>query len=80
MGIGSFLGGIGLKIMAALAVVATVVGILLGAKNAGRTAERAENMARTLEGVKKREEIETSVRSGSGDDARERLHRNWSRD
>lgn len=61
-----------------LALAVVIAGILLGAKNAGRNAERVASMTDTLKGVSQRNTIRDRVLSA--DEAeRARLREKWSR-
>jgi mannose/fructose/N-acetylgalactosamine-specific phosphotransferase system component IIC len=76
----SMFSGVGLKVMAGLAIVGAILAILAGAKSAGRQAERVDAMKRTLKSVEDRNEVEREVMRLGGDVARERLLDKWSRD
>ena len=78
--LGSLFTGIGLKIMAGVAIAAAVAAVLLGARQSGRTAERVDALKRTFENVEKANEIERDVMRAGGDAARERLLDRWARD
>jgi hypothetical protein len=65
-------------IWAYLALAGIVVGILLGARSAGRQAEQIANMKKTLEAVKVRDEIKNTVAAGDPDNIAE-LRRKWTR-
>lgn len=75
-----FMSGVGLKIMGALAAVGAVAAVLLGARQAGRNAERVDAMRRTLKSVEVRNEVERDVLRAGGDAAVEQLYDKWSRD
>lgn len=75
-----FLSGVGLKVMGALAAIGAVAAVLLGARQAGRNAERVDAMRRTLKSVEVRNEVEREVLRSGGDAAHKRLLDEWSRD
>lgn len=64
----NLLSGLGLKILGGLAAIATVAAILLGARQAGRNAERVENLQRTVENARAAREIERDTRALPDDD------------
>jgi hypothetical protein len=68
-----------LKLLAGLAIVGAVLAILLGAKNAGRAAERVDGMRRQLDNVKERTDVENDVARADPVE-RSRLRRKWERD
>lgn len=70
---------IALKLLAGLAMVGTVLLVLLGARNAGRTAERIDGLRRQLNHVKERIDVENGVARTRPADRR-RLRDKWSRD
>lgn len=72
--------GIGLKILAGVAIAGAVLAVLAGAKSAGRNAERVDALKRTLKSVEARNEIENDVARTGGGAARERLRDKWTRD
>lgn len=72
--------GIGLKILAGVAIFGAVLAVLAGARSAGRNAERVDGMRRTLESVEKSNAVEREVMRTGGDAARKRLLDNWARD
>lgn len=76
----SMFSGIGLKVMAGLAIVGAILAILAGAKSAGRKAERVDAMKRTIKSVETRNEVEREVMRLGGDVAHERLLDKWTRD
>lgn len=78
--IGKLFTGIGLKILGAVAIAGAVTAVLLGARSAGRNAERVDALHRTLKSVEKSNEIEREVARTRGDDARQQLLDKWSRD
>lgn len=67
-----------LKALAGLAIVGAVLAVLVGAKNAGRTAERVEGMRRQLDNVKERQDVESHV-AGADPAERKRLRDKWTR-
>ena len=73
----SFFGGIGLKILGMVAIVGAVAAVLLGAKNAGRNAERVASMEKSLENREKVNEIEREIEMAHarGEPVPERLRR-----
>lgn len=68
-----------LKLLAGLAMVGAILAVLLGAKNAGRAAERVDGMRRQLVNVKERTDVENRVATAEPDERR-RLRRKWQRD
>ena len=68
-----------LKLLAGIAVVGAVLMVLLGARNAGRTAERVDGLRRQLNHVKERIDVEDSMARARPADRR-RLRDKWSRD
>lgn len=72
--------GLGLKIMGGLAILGAVAAVLLGARQAGRNAERVDAMRRTLKSVEVRNDVERKVLRSGGDAARKQLLDGWSRD
>jgi hypothetical protein len=78
-----FLGGLlkpfAVKLLMGLAIAGAVAAVLLGARNAGRNAERVAGMKRQLDATRSRDE--TDRRTARLDDAavHERLLDRWSR-
>ncbi len=68
-----------LKLLAGLAIVGAVLAVLLGAKNAGRNAERVDGMRRQLDNVRERTNVENRVATADPAE-RSRLRRKWQRD
>lgn len=72
--------GLGLKILAGVAIAGAVLAVLAGARQSGRTAERVGALKRTFEHVEKANEIERDVMRAGGDAARQQLLDKWTRD
>lgn len=71
------------KLLIGLVAVVTVLGVLARIKHAGRLQERVETQRRTIESVKRRQEVKHEVRKDlrdSGESAAERLRGKWARD
>lgn len=66
--------------MGALAAIGAVAAVLLGARQAGRNAERVDALRKTLESVENRNAVERDVLDSGDDVARKRLLDRWSRD
>lgn len=82
----AFLGFIGralmpyaLKLLLWGAIAAAVAAVLLGARNAGKNAERVAGMRRQLDNVKERNRVERETGRLGPDAVHERL-RKWQRD
>ena len=77
--IGGLLKPFALKLLMAAAIAGAVAAVLLGARNAGRNAERVAGMQRQLEATRSRDE--TDRRNARLDDGavRKRLLDRWSR-
>jgi hypothetical protein len=77
--IGGLLKPFALKLLMGLAIAGAVAAVLLGARNAGRNAERVAGMKRQLDATRSRDE--TDRRTARLDDAavHERLLDRWSR-
>ena len=80
----AFIGGLlkpfALKLLLWGAIAAAVAAVLLGARNAGKNAERVAGMQRQLNNVKERNRVERETGRLDGAAVRERLRRNWQRD
>ena len=83
----AFLGFIGralmpyaLKLLLWGAIAAAVAAVLLGARNAGKNAERIEGMGRQLRNAKERNRVERETGRLGPDAVRERLRTRWQRD
>lgn len=50
-----------LKILALVAASATVLGVILGARQAGRSAERVDQLTRQIKGVQRAEKVRREV-------------------
>ncbi len=57
----TFFAGLGLKLLAGVAILGAICAVLFGAKQAGRAAERVESLQRNLENARVRREIERST-------------------
>lgn len=68
-----------LKLLAGLVIAGVVAAVLLGARNAGRMAERVEGIRRQLANVKERTDVENRVATADAAE-RGRLRRKWQRD
>lgn len=77
--IGNLLAPYALKLLAGLAILGAIAAVLMGAKNAGRTAEKVEGMQRQLKNVQVRNEIEHTVATVSPAE-RVKLRNKWERD
>jgi hypothetical protein len=75
-----FLTANAVKLAGAALSVASVAAILLGARQSGKTAERAEALQKQVERVRKSHEIEDNNRKLGDDDVANRLRHEWSRD
>lgn len=60
-------------------IALAVAGVLLGVRNAGRQAERVDNLERALEAVRRRRDVEADVDRLRDGDALAELRRDWSR-
>lgn len=78
--LGKALAPYALKIMAGLAIMGAVAAVLLGARQAGKTAARVEGLRKQLDNVEKRNAVDRDVGRASGADVRKRLRENWQRD
>ena len=61
----SLIQGSALKIGLYLAIAGAVAAVLLGARRAGRNAERVDNLTRAMENARERREIDIDVRGAS---------------
>lgn len=71
------------KIAIGLAAVITVLAVLARFKHAGRLQERVEAQERTVELVKRKNELQRKTKANlrkSGDSAVDRMRRDWQRD
>ncbi len=50
-----------LRLMALSAILATVAAVIFGARQAGRSAERVDNLTRQIKGVQRAEKIRRAV-------------------
>lgn len=69
---------LGLKIAAGAAIAAALAALLLGLRNAGRQAERAEQLGRAAAVARQRRRIEDAT-NRLGDGAVDRRLREWAR-
>lgn len=67
-----------LRVVGVLSIVFTVLVVLLGARKAGRQAEKLERVQATLKAVEIRNEVERHVDT-SDDAERKRLRLKWTR-
>lgn len=77
--VGGLLKPFALKLLIGLAIAGAVAAVLLGARNAGRNAERLRTLEKQLQNVRTRNEVEREVGSLGPDAVRERLRERWTR-
>ena len=72
--------GATLKLLMWAAIIGAVAAVLLGARQAGRNAERVDGMRRQLENVNARNKVEREVGRLGDDAVTGRLRDKWQRD
>ena len=77
--IGKLIAPYALKLLLWGAIVAAVAAVLLGARNAGKNAERVAGMKRQLDNVKERNRVERETGRLGPDAVHERLRDKWQR-
>ncbi len=70
----------GLKALGAAGAAFAVLAVLMGAREAGRDAERARQRKAVIERVEKARDVKATVDRRSEDDVRQRLRNRWTRD
>ena len=78
--IGGLLKPIALKLLMGVAIAGAVAAVLLGARNAGKNAERVAGMKRQLDNVKERNRVERETGRLGPDAVHGRLRDKWQRD
>jgi len=70
-----------LRILAALSIALAIVGTILGVRQAGKNAEKAEQLSRQAKLVRRAHEIENeNSRNLADGDAAKRLRESWNRE